>query len=670
MTIANTFASKLFVGVVAIAMALSFVAPAKAATQAELEAQIAELMAALNALQAQAGMTTTGSSASVCPYAWTRSLSTGATGADVMALQKFLNADAATMVAATGVGSAGMETDYFGGLTASAVSNFQVKYRDEILTPVGLVNPTGYFGPSTMAKANALCASAPVMDDTSDDTTSDDTSDDSASVSLSGEASLDDFQVDSASDDTIEEGSDDAEIGVFTVTFANGDASISRIDVALTNSTVGADAWNAFDTVSLWVDGDKVAEEDASSRDDYLGDEDNGIIRFSGLDIVAMEDEDLDITVAATIQNGLDTEELSTWTIGADSIRFFDADDVATTETGSIVTSDTETFTLETAGVDDEVIVKTSSNDPDASTLEVDDSSKSDWYTVHVFDLDTKDSVNDLTLNKVEVTVVVSSSTFDALVDDYELVIDGTTIDSLADNNGAGTAGDYTDGATVVLTFDVDGDVTIDAGDRVEAELNLRFKSLNAGDEGVTVQGKVTSANADAMDVDGADTLTTSQLSGASTGDAHTLRTAGIDTDMTDDSAVVTTVDAADDYATYMIEVDVTAFNQDVYINTNPATSISYVLQDGAGSTTVTGSRSVVLTSTGDEVNGYFEVTEGSTETITLTVTYTPGVANTAARMLLNSITFDDDSTGSGTTKTQSTLPAKDYRTDVVTIVN
>jgi hypothetical protein len=34
-------------------------------------------------------------------------------------------------------------------------------------------------------------------------------------------------------------------------------------------------------TVTLWVDGEKVAEEDASDEDDYLGDEDDGELSVS-----------------------------------------------------------------------------------------------------------------------------------------------------------------------------------------------------------------------------------------------------------------------------------------------------------------------------------------------------------------------------------------------------
>lgn len=47
-------------------------------------------------------------------------------------------------------------TGYFGGLTLKAVKRFQVKYSDEILKPLGLVEPTGYVGESTRKKLNKL----------------------------------------------------------------------------------------------------------------------------------------------------------------------------------------------------------------------------------------------------------------------------------------------------------------------------------------------------------------------------------------------------------------------------------------------------------------------------------------------------------------------------------
>jgi hypothetical protein len=49
----------------------------------------------------------------------------------------------------------------------------------------------------------------------------------------------------------------------------------------------------------------------ASDEDEYLDMTGaTGTLRFSGLDIVAMEDEDLDITVAATLQDNLDVRIL------------------------------------------------------------------------------------------------------------------------------------------------------------------------------------------------------------------------------------------------------------------------------------------------------------------------------------------------------------------------
>ncbi|MFT5352792.1 MAG: peptidoglycan hydrolase-like protein with peptidoglycan-binding domain, partial [Candidatus Paceibacteria bacterium] len=83
---------------------------------------------------------------------FTRSLTVGSSGSDVLELQKVLNQDPATRVATSGVGSPGNETTYFGTLTKNAVIKFQNKYKSEVLTPVGLSYGTGYFGPSTISK--------------------------------------------------------------------------------------------------------------------------------------------------------------------------------------------------------------------------------------------------------------------------------------------------------------------------------------------------------------------------------------------------------------------------------------------------------------------------------------------------------------------------------------
>ena len=669
MTLTKDIAAKFAIAIVAVAMVLSAFAPvAKAQTTEDLQKMINDLLAQVAALQASTGQGATSVASGVCPYTWTRDLAMGATGADVMKLQQFLNADLDTRVSADGAGSVGMETQYYGPATAAAVSKMQVKYRADILSPNNLVNPTGYFGPSSLAKANSVCVAAPVVTP-GDTTTTDDTTDDTTdSVTLRGEADITNFEIDDADDTTIEEGDEDAPIAVFTVEFSDGDASISRLDLRLDGAGNGeVDPWDVFESISLWVDGDKVAEADASSKSDYItttGSE-KGTIRLSGLDIVGMEDEEFEIIVAANVKGAVkNIGATDQWKVYAKAMRYFDAAGVATTENNSFDIDNTAyaKVDLDEAGAADEIRLRTSSSNPTETTFELKTDAQTGPETVLAFDIDTKDSKNDITLTTVVATVNVANSVggYDALISKAELVIDGTTITKVVET-GTTTIDGY-----ATLTFDVDDRVVIDAGDRVKAELNLRFKSLtNPSNEGATVSATVAAADIEAT---GSDDVTS--LINTIVGKIHTLRSEGISGQPKTKTAVVTTVDAASDYATYKVSVEVTAFNQDVLISNNPTTSMVFVLEDGAASSSVAGSRTVNLTSTADEtVNpGYFTIFEGETKTVTLDVTYIPGVTNTASRLSLTSIKFDD--VIGVPTQIWNANPVADYRTDIVTIVN
>ncbi|MEN9852372.1 MAG: trimeric autotransporter adhesin [Candidatus Parcubacteria bacterium] len=94
-------------------------------------------------------VSTTMASAANCSYVFTKTLKRGSTGAEVMNLQKVLNLDTATQVAASGAGSAGNETMTFGPATYAAVVKFQA---------LKSVSPTsGLVGPLTRAELNKVC---------------------------------------------------------------------------------------------------------------------------------------------------------------------------------------------------------------------------------------------------------------------------------------------------------------------------------------------------------------------------------------------------------------------------------------------------------------------------------------------------------------------------------
>ncbi len=82
-------------------------------------------------------------------YTFTKVLRFGMRGNEVIMAQKLLIAE--------GLLPSDCATGYYGGRTLSAVRAFQSKYADDILTPIGLSEPTNTWGSQCIAKANKLC---------------------------------------------------------------------------------------------------------------------------------------------------------------------------------------------------------------------------------------------------------------------------------------------------------------------------------------------------------------------------------------------------------------------------------------------------------------------------------------------------------------------------------
>lgn len=93
----------------------------------------------------------------VIPHGGFPVLTIGSRGPGVMLVQELLNADPVTEIAATGPGSPGHETTYYGPLTREAVIRFQEKYADTVLLPHGIFWPTGVAGAYTQEQFIKLC---------------------------------------------------------------------------------------------------------------------------------------------------------------------------------------------------------------------------------------------------------------------------------------------------------------------------------------------------------------------------------------------------------------------------------------------------------------------------------------------------------------------------------
>jgi hypothetical protein len=526
---ATDFASKLAVAFVAVAMVVAAFAPAAQAQSSEdLQQMINDLLAQVAQLQGGAAPS---ASADVCPYTWTRSLTTGSEGTDVMKLQEFLNANADTRVAATGAGSVGAETMYYGPATAAAVSKFQVMYRAEVLSPAGLVNPTGYFGPSTMAKANSLCLTAAIAEEVEEEM--EEEMEEAESTELEGEGELVTFEIDDE-EDTVTEGDEDVAVMALTLEAEDGDVEVSRLGFSMvgTGTNEEEDAYDVFTEYSLWVDGDKIASIEADDEDEYL-DEDDGTFRFTNLGLILREDDEVEVIVAVSVMNSVDGSDadLSEWTLEANSVRYFDADGVATTEDDTDEMPASVVFDIEEEGTDDGADIEGSSDTPDSTTLLVDeDTDDSDEYVLHIFDIEVDNDSGDLEVNDVYATTTITNDTGsdvtggqEDVIDGIFMTIDGETVEGEATTDGDLESANIADGSSteVVYLFEFDGDVVLEGDEDYAVEISAVFK----GQDSNYTNGLVVTTSVDGTDWEVEGSADDNTLDGTDSSEDHTLST-------------------------------------------------------------------------------------------------------------------------------------------------
>jgi peptidoglycan hydrolase-like protein with peptidoglycan-binding domain len=596
MTQTNTFASKLTVAFVAIAMMFAAIAPvAQAQTAEELQAQIAQLMATINALQSQVGQGGTSVASGICPYTWTRSLSQGTTGDDVMKLQQFLNADEETRVSASGAGSVGAETMYYGPATAAAVSKFQVKYRADILSPLALVNPTGFFGPSSIAKANSLCASAPVTTPTDPVDEDEDDAPTTGGPLQGGEA---DIKVEILTDGPQEIGLGKAETVLeFEVEATDGDVSINRVDFTFASTTGVVRPWLYFDEVNLLVNGTEVASLSRSSDFTDLGGSTGYRARFSGLNLIIREDDTADVALELVAKDSLGgTRVNDTFTVSSanDGMRFVDSTGV--TETGGAVANSLISFD-DTFG-DGEINVTVSDKSPENATIVLNEKTRTNGVAVVVVEVEAED--DDMEVTDFWVTIYNGGQPIGTVVNRARL---------FAGNTLLGTKAVTGSGQSEVVKFDK-VDLMIDEDDMEEFRVELDF---NRGDSALT-----SSLTPSTFTV-GSTTVVAENRNFDSTGaivtnitEAHTLIVEGVVADF--DKVTTSSVNDGKD-VTITFTMDVTAYGKDYYISENGASTFIGVITGPGATTTVSTSTVTVVGVTKNSDNSY-RISKGQTREV------------------------------------------------------
>lgn len=667
MTKTTTVASKAFVAIVAAAMVFTLAAPAaKAQTVEQLQAQFTALMAQFTALLGSTTpVLTTGGNCAAIPAP----LTMNASGASVTALQNFLISSGQSIPAGA--------TGFFGAQTRSAVAAWQ--------TANGVMPAVGYYGPVTAAAMAAKCVpvapTTPTTPGTGTETgtgTTTPTTPGGSTTLGDDEGSLENFDEVSSDDSQVEEGQTN-EIFAFTAE-VEGDVEVDRVDFYLENIALGAQSDNAddyFQGAMLMVDGEEVATLDVDDFDEdsytysvsVVGAGDEYRLRFAGLGLVFADGDKPEFTLAFEGNTSLDTTDLTeTWGVDLldDSVRFVD---------GKGFSDSTGANLGETFGFDAEEVaeldVTEADGNPDAKTLEVDDTDDSDQITVLALDVEEKNGL-DTTVEDMTFTITTLGTLDESAVVAEAILFNGST---KLGSESVPTGG--------VIEFENLG-LEIDADTTADLSLKLVFKGSEDYNEGDTVTAVFTSIDK-AKDENGNDEGDMT-ISGSADGNTHTLRSVGISVDITENTTTIIAEDLANnDRAEFVWEFEVTAFgNDDVYINkdilgivaTQVAADVDQVFaitySSGAALTAVNGT--ITTNTDADDVTAdatayagayagetFYKIKGGTAEKFTITVTGTNQTNSKQVQAALSAIEWTTDKVTAATAEDASVAAINSY---------
>jgi len=349
-------------------------------------------------------------------------------------------------------------------------------------------------------------------------------------------------------ENSIKEGTEE-NVLAYKLEAEDSDIEVTNVKVWLQNDGSDGDSSEKvadyIDEVKVYLGSEEVGSADASdfTRESKAWDIFTKSINLKGAVISEGSTDYLYVAVVAT--DDIDSEDDDAkWNLALNSMRYVDG-------TGAIMTADTSSvdpagsasssvssvkgevanFDFKLSSDDDSLKIKSSSANPDNSTVKVDDNSKTKDVLALAFKLEVGDDSSSMDLESLAVKATIkdpSGATMTSIdtVSEAEKIIDSVKLKIAGESFDAEDLelGDIESGI-ITYYFDIDGDITIDAGDVEEAKVYVTFYDQGTAGanylNGTSVKFVVDKANLEA-EVDG-DSVSSTDISGSQSGATLTL---------------------------------------------------------------------------------------------------------------------------------------------------
>jgi len=371
----------------------------------------------------------------------------------------------------------------------------------------------------------------------------------------------------------------------------------------------------------------KVGDVDAGSKDDWDKSGSTYSIDIPVNTIIKEDTNNAELSIRATAQSTIDSTDATGGSFDLDvpdnGIRAVDSMGIQ-----QYTGQDTDTVSVDFNTADNgDLVVSTSSDNPNAGVLVADDKDTSDSYDVLAFSIRNKDDA-DVDFNSLTFFATSSFTTAKNIVRRATLDLDGDTYTG----SFVGT------GSTSQIVFD-DLDTSVSGNDTIDGTLSVELYGqtghFNASGESVKFGLTGDETYIDAESSDNGDTST---VSGSALGKTQSI---GVNTGITvagnsnSASESYNSTDPTTSTGTFTLKFDVTANGNDVYIPKTIATTTAasstagVVIDTNVGGSTTGLSVPVSLSSSADQdgTSGYYIVHDGDTETFTAQVTFNPSAA-------------------------------------------